>query len=334
MKQYFLRISGLAAIILLLHGTGFAQDDAENKSKSEQINDKDEIIIKHKGDKDSKIIIEIKDGQVFINGKPVDEFDDDNISIRRRRGDDYGDMLALMPHSPFRGGAWSFGMDDRMNDFTDSKTAFLGVASDKAESGGAEIQEVTSGSAAEKAGLKKKDIITKIDDTNIDGPETLTETIRKHKPEEKVVITYKRDGKEEKVTAVLGKHKWKNKNVYNFKMPKINEDLNLLTPLPGHGGYPWGPGGPKIGIRAQDTEDGKGVKVLEVDDESPAEKAGLKEGDVITQFDGKGVNSANQLAELARVAKTKPSVKVKLNRDGKAQELEVKIPRRLKTADL
>jgi serine protease Do len=91
---------------------------------------------------------------------------------------------------------------------------------------------------------------------------------------------------------------------------------------------------PRLGIKAQDTEDGKGVKVLDVDEESAAEKAGIKEGDVITKFDGKEVNSAADLAEGARAGKDKPSFKINLLRDGKPQEVEVKIPKKLKTANL
>jgi len=329
MKQYFLRLSGLAAIILLLHVSGFAQNETEIKDKSVKMGDNDEFMIKRKGEKDSKVVIEIKNGEVFINGKPVDEFDDDNITVRKKRAGDAGDMFVLAPHSPFRGGAWNYSGDD----MTDSKTAFLGVSSEKDDKEGVEIKEVTKASAAEKAGLKKGDVITKIDNTKIDDPEELTEAIRKHKPEDKVVITFKRDGKEQTVTAVLGKFKWKNGSTYNYKIPEMNFDFNQ-APMPGHGVHAWGFGGPKIGIKAQDTEDGKGVKILDVDDESPASKAGLKEGDVITQFDGKDVNGANQLAELARAARTKSSIKVKLNREGKAQEVEVKIPKKLKTTDL
>ncbi len=105
----------------------------------------------------------------------------------------------------------------------------------------------------------------------------------------------------------------------------------------GPGAEGWGmarAGNPRLGIKAQDTEDGKGVKVLDVDDASTAEKAGVKEGDVITEFDGKTVNSATELANAAREAKDKNLMKVKLNRDGKSQELDIKIPKKLKTANL
>jgi serine protease Do len=93
-------------------------------------------------------------------------------------------------------------------------------------------------------------------------------------------------------------------------------------------------GKPRIGIKAQDTEEGKGVKVLGVDDESAAEKAGIKKDDVITEFDGKKVNSTDELASAAREAKDKSAFKITFNRDGKSQTVEVKTPKKLKTANL
>ena len=96
----------------------------------------------------------------------------------------------------------------------------------------------------------------------------------------------------------------------------------------------WGPHAPKLGIKAQDTEDGKGVNILEVEDSSAAAKAGLKKGDIILQFDGKAVNSTNELVEDLQEARQKPVVKVKIQRAGLTQEIDVKIPRKLKTAEL
>ena len=337
MKQYLFKMSVWSAALLMLHGAGFSQVLTIDTLKKDD--DKDakvqEIIIKKKGDKDSKFTVEIKDGQVLINGKPAEQFDDADISVRKYSGD-WGDGAALIPpmppmppHSPFRGGAWSFKSDD--NVFFASNTAFLGVSSEKARAGGAQIESVTEGSAAEKIGLKKGDDITKIDSENISDPEDLTKTIRKHKPEDKVVVTYTRDGKEQKATATLGKS-GEMKYFYNFKMPRVSPDIELnLAPRV----YSWNSSAsPRLGIKAQDTENGKGVKVLDVDDESPAEKAGLKEGDIITSLDGKPVNGAGELAETYRASRTKPSIKIKIIRNGKPLELDVKIPRKLKTADL
>ncbi len=74
-------------------------------------------------------------------------------------------------------------------------SAFLGVSSRKAEKGGATVLEVTKGSPAEKAGIKKGDIITKLNETKIESPESLYETVHNLKPGDKVKILFTRDGK-------------------------------------------------------------------------------------------------------------------------------------------
>jgi serine protease Do len=338
MKQYVLKFSGIAAIALLLSSSVFAQDqdDAQekvlnDKIKTDKLNEGDEIVIKRKGDKDVKVTVEIKDNKVFVDGKPVTEFNNDDIIIRKMKIPFYGNdnMTFIAPRSPFRSGGWSYSGDGEMANVNNAKTAFLGVTWDDVDNG-AKITEVTKESAAEKAGLKKGDIITKIGDTKIEEGE-LSETIHKYKPEDKVTITYMRDGKEQKTTATLDKTKeMKFKSFSMSVMPKMNENFNFN----GDNIYSYSYGKARLGIKAQDLEEGKGAKVLDVDDESPAEKAGIKEGDVINEFDGKPVENADDLAKLARENKEKYSYKIKLTRDGKPQEVEVKIPRKLKTADL
>jgi serine protease Do len=93
-------------------------------------------------------------------------------------------------------------------------------------------------------------------------------------------------------------------------------------------------GRPRLGLSVQDTDDGKGVKVIDVDDEGNAKKAGIKEDDLITEIDGKAVNSADEVARIVRDSREKNSMMFKINRGGKTQNIEVKIPRKLKTADL
>jgi serine protease Do len=334
----------MAALILLLHAPGFAQDTKEDDadSSSEKLGNYDEIVIKHKGSKDAKVTVEIRDNKVFINGKPVSEYNDDNVSVRKKKVMVMdGQTLSFAP-SPFRkhGGTMSI---DGEGWSTNSNRAFLGVTTEKPEKDGvegAEIHEISKGSAAAKVGLKVGDVITRVDEITVDGPESLSEAIRKYKPESKVTLTVKRDGKEQKITVILGKAPGINSNNF-YKIPDLqNFNFDYTpgmppgAPSPRVYGYSYGAPRARLGIKAQDTEDGKGVKVLEVGDESAAEKAGIKEGDIITRFDGKEVNSATELSELARASKDKSSFKISVIRDGKTQELDVRIPKKLKTADL
>jgi serine protease Do len=324
MKKYLMSVPGLLIVALLLSQVTIAQD----KNEKTKMGDKDEIIIKRKDGKNTKITIEIKDDQVLVNGKPYDEYKDDDITIRKRRN-----VVIATPRSPFRGqgGTYSFDSQEGFFGMADDNVAFLGVVSEKNDKG-ALIEQITKESSAEKAGLKKGDIITKVDDSKIEDPEDLTKAIRKHKPEEKATIAYLRDGKENKLTVTLGK---RNNGGLSFAMPRtyVAPDMNMNWDN-GLGDVLAFAGRPRLGIQAQDTEEGKGVKVIDIDDESPAEKAGIKEGDVITEFDGEAVNSAEELARAARSSKDKSTFKIKLLRDGKAQTIEVKIPKKLNTANL
>jgi serine protease Do len=229
-------------------------------------------------------------------------------------------------------GNWNnnFGMST-----VDENRAVLGVTTEK-DAKGTQIKTITKDGGAEKAGLKKGDIITKIDDTKIEEPDDLSAAIRKHKPGDNVTVAYIRDGKEQTVKAVLGK--WKGINqTYSLSMPNMNFDvLPRIQSRPRVQGqnWNWSGGSPKLGMFVQDDEDGKGVKVIEVDEDGNASKAGIKEDDVITEVDGKPVTDADQVAKIIQGSKDKISVKIKLIRKGKTENIDVKMPRRLKTADL
>jgi len=69
---------------------------------------------------------------------------------------------------------------------------------------GAQLRSVEKGGAADKAGLKVGDVITKVDDQVIDGSESLVATIRGHRPGDSVQITYLRGGQTHTTTSALG----------------------------------------------------------------------------------------------------------------------------------
>ena len=61
----------------------------------------------------------------------------------------------------------------------------------------------------------------------------------------------------------------------------------------------------------------RGALVADVVADSPAEKAGMKQGDVITEFDGKGVKSSHDLPRIVADTPVGKSVAMKVLRDGK-----------------
>ena len=81
----------------------------------------------------------------------------------------------------------------------------LGVSLDDGE-GGAKITEVMRRSAAQKAGLKKDDIVLSVNGQKTRNRESMVREIRKHKPGDKVKLSVKRGDEELDLTATLGSH--------------------------------------------------------------------------------------------------------------------------------
>ena len=92
--------------------------------------------------------------------------------------------------------------------------------------------------------------------------------------------------------------------------------------------------GPKLGIGIEDVSEGAGAKVLEVTEGSAAAKAGIVKNDVITAFDGAAINDVAALQEKAAQLKAGDAITIKLTREGKTKEVTVKIPKKLKKANI
>ncbi len=229
-----------------------------------------------------------------------------------------------------------------------SNPAFLGVITEETEKG-AKITTVSESSPAEKAGLKKEDIITQLNDIKIKSPKDLYEAVGKYKADEKVAITYTRDGKTNKTNAVLAKNKAADvPNFFKFSTPngnmpntlkrgfRISPDRNFnfeMPELPNLEGLDGRVNKrPKLGISIEDLPSGEGVRIKNVTNASPAEKAGLKANDIIVQYDDKKITDVSDLKwEYLQEGQI---LKFTIQRGTEKKNIEVKIPKKLKTADL
>jgi serine protease Do len=330
MKAVIMKRLFIAGIALLTVPSVFAQKEKEYKEKSDK-KEVQTIVITRSGDKEDKVTVEVKGDKVTVNGKDVKDYKDGDVKVRS-----YSGSHGMAMNGP--AGAQSFVWKDgnAMSLFSeDENRAMLGVTTEGNDKG-AEIESVTKESAAEKAGLKKGDIITKIGDRKIESTDDVTEAVRAHKPGDKVTITYVRDGKTQTANAEL--MKWKGVRMatmsgpMNFApMPDLNQRFKEIMPMEG---YAYGVGRPRLGLSIQDTEDGLGVKVLDVDDESAAAKAGIKEGDILIGVDDTDIKGTEDVLRATRASKDKSSYKFKVKRGNSTQTIEVKIPRKLKTADM
>ena len=80
--------------------------------------------------------------------------------------------------------------------------------------------------------------------------------------------------------------------------------------------------GAELGVMVSDVEvkaSTGGVRIDEVREDSPAERAGIKAGDVVVEFDGERVRSARQFTRLVQETPDGRSVAIGLLRDGKKQ---------------
>ena len=74
--------------------------------------------------------------------------------------------------------------------------------------------------------------------------------------------------------------------------------------------------------------DAKGVLVASVEPGGPADKAGIKSGDVITAFDGKPVDSGRDLSRAVAAMKPGAQASVTVLRDGRTQDLSIAVGER------
>jgi serine protease Do len=342
MKQYFAkRIFNAGAALLFIPALSFAQKETDKVDKEDK-KEVQQIIITRKGDTDEKTVIEIKGDKVTVNGKDAAKSDD--VTVRLHNLPNGRTVFRTNGNRDFNFDLNNdFNLDlnsdlnDRVSLFTeDANRAMLGVVTDEDERG-ARITSITKESGAEKAGLKKGDIITKIGDAEIDDADDVAKAVRKHKPGDKITITVLRDGKEQKLNAELGKWKGVRINNLNTVIPPSMPDAPdapdaYTTPFRV---YAYGAGStPKLGLSVQDTDDGKGVKVLQVAEESNAAKAGVKKDDIITHINDEQVDGTDDVVRSMREARNEATVRLQVLRDGKPQNIEVRIPRKLKTADL
>lgn len=328
--------------------SAFSYKAMAQESKSKDNNKTEEIVIRRDGDKDVNMTIQITGDKVLINGKPITEFKDDNVSVNKRNITVWQKSM----RTPDVFG--NFSMDEFGTEYAGDSKVVLGVTTEKGKEG-AIITEVTKGSAAEKAGLKAGDIITKFAGEKVDDSQDLYDVVNKKKVNDEVKIEYKRDGKEKTATAKLqertnrsfalttpgGNYKAytlpRNKMKPGTKVaPQIlhNYDALIEDQVNQSMDYAFGFGKPKLGLKIQDVQEDNGVKVLTVEENSAAAKAGMKADDIITEIGGTKVSNTDEVREALHENNEKSSYKIKAKRGNNDMTFNIVIPKKLKTANL
>jgi serine protease Do len=339
------------------------QADSEKKASGERLPGKEKkvqtVTVTIKKDKGQN------GEQIIINGSPMGSLDNFKMdtSILQTiiiKGDDGEEIIKRQ----FNFKDLEMG-GDFLKNFQEEKeeiTPFLGVLTEKVPEG-ARVVEVTKESAAEKAGLQKDDIITKVGEENISDPAKLAEIIGSKKPKEQVKLYYTRDKKKANALVTLGERRSIKKTI----TMKGSSDMGKVFTLPDTQGNPMekmiiiedGKGGRdfsapgrnyelrldnqqeyaspnqrKLGLRIQDLEEGEGVKVIDIEKESAAERAGLQKGDILVSIGGVKVANTDDARQELRPSPSKNGYTIKAKRAGKEMTFDIKYPKKIKTLDL
>jgi len=314
----------LLAVACTLALAASAQQKPEKKQKKER----KEIIIRadEKGD---RTVIEIEGDKVTVNGKEVTGADRETIIMKRSAPNGRvlildGDSLSLPETFVLREGMPEVRMfrGDRSWNQTESR-AQLGVRL-QANEQGVEVVEVSEPSAAATAGIRVKDIITSVDGRKLARPEEMVEYIRSKKPGDKVDLAILRDGKDMSVSATLGEMKTVSE-FRSFDMP-MGPDMRQSL----EGMMEQGPGRviireparrQRMGLSVEEQASGSGLSILDVTPGSPAQRAGVRKGDVLLAIDGRSLSTVDDVRN-ALTGEPK-DLDLSILRDGKRQTLKI-----------
>ena len=216
---------------------------------------------------------------------------------------------------------------------------------------GAIVNEVEPDSPAEKAGIKEDDVITSINGHEVYDEDDLVDEVQAFDVGDRVKVTLVRDGKTMTVDAELAERD-EHESINNSMrgLAHLDELRSLSHPnISFRGGrapraYAWDGDRLRefesrgfIGISYTDLTDqlashfgisGDGSMVTEVQEESAAQKAGLKAGDIITKVDDESISSRNSLSELIGELHVGDTAKLSVIRDKKPMTVSVIVDER------
>jgi len=220
-----------------------------------------------------------------------------------------------------------------------TERGWLGVSLEEDSNGRVRVTNVIRKSPAEQAGLREGDVILKIDGREVRDGDYLAREIRNHRPGEEVRLEIERNGKTQEIKAKLGAYPEEEaRRELELWLPEFFRSWPAVPPERPARPSEW----PRIlerrrfiGIYPEEigselanyfgVKEGRGLLVTRIEKDSPAERAGVKVGDVIVRADGQTVETVDQLSSLIQRKKKGDKVQLEIVRDRKPLSLEVEI---------
>jgi len=223
----------------------------------------------------------------------------------------------------------------------------LAEAFDLSVDHGAIVNRVLDDSPAEEVGLEEGDIIVSVAGARVGDYDDLVDIIEDHKPGDKVTLKVIRDDKELELEATL---QARPKRIYSGSYWYSDDDFVVpaIPKIPRIPSIPKAPGidhiyisgspGSYIGVTLTGlskqlgehfgVEKGRGALITEVEKDSPAEKAGLKAGDVIIEVDGDKIFDYDDVRDVIGDKDEGDTVAVTVMRDRKEVKFDVEVAER------
>ena len=164
--------------------------------------------------------------------------------------------------------------------FLDSEGKDLGID----ELGGVYVASVLDGGAASEAGIRKGDIILDIDGVKLEQASTLQEQVAKHRPNDKVNLSVKRDGKVKQMEVTLRNKAGKTELL-------TREDVDVVELLGGK----FADAGTKL---CRELDIRGGVQVVSIKTDGILARARVREGFVITHINDRQVLSLSDMQRM------------------------------------
>lgn len=192
-------------------------------------------------------------------------------------------------------------LEEKFSQFEMKERPILGVYENTDLSvPGMVIQSVISGKGAEAAGLQVGDVVVNVDGKTVTGGGTLRTALNSHQPGDRVQVVYRRDGQTLRTEVTLSA----DKSFYSFKTER--DPCKVF-----------------IGIYTTDnTQEGRGVRVTGVIDDTPAKQSNIQPGDIVVALDGQPVNTHFELLRERNKHQPGDAFRLTVLRDGAALDID------------
>ena len=175
------------------------------------------------------------------------------------------------------------------------------------------VSNVRSGSAGDKAGLKRRDIIVAVNGEKIDDSNVLRNKIASTLPGTEVKLTIIRDGNTQELSAVLDEY---NVDGSLTAVPQNREgEEPQAQPQSGKLGLSLQPVSPQV-AKQLGLDGSDGLVVTDVDQTGPAAQAGIARGDVVLEINRVAVRSVEDVSGALEKAGDRPVLMLVARRGG------------------